>query len=114
MIWRTICFHQDRRLDPPAVIDPKVLADALGLPFRSVFPRPQRRNDEVSGYDMLSAADTAARLCPRLDATTHVTDEEISVLFYEANRHRLPPLTLSAPYREWRGIKMSRFKTSSG
>ncbi|TKV70371.1 C2H2-type zinc finger protein [Rhizobium sp. AU243] len=126
-------LSQDRRLDPPAVVDPKVLAEALGLPFRSVFPRPRRRTDDVSGYDMLSAADTAAlciwlerlgfridvadlcaRVRPRLDATTHLTDEEISVLFYEANRHRLPPVTLSGPHREWRGMTTSRFKTSSG
>src|SRR5437868_11149537 len=52
-------LSQDRRLDPPAVVDPTAFAKALGLPFRSVFPRPQRRNDDVSGYDMLSAADTA-------------------------------------------------------
>lgn len=126
-------LSQDRRLDPPAVIDPTAFAKALGLPFRSVFPRPQRRSDDASGYHMLSAADTAAlciwlerlgfnidvadlctRVRPRLDTTTHLTDEEISVLFYEANRHRLPPITLSAPHREFRGLTTSRFKTSSG
>ena len=124
---------QDRRLDRHFVVDPKTWATALGLPFRFAFPRPERRHDDCRGFEMLSASDTAAlfiylerlgfridvtdlcaRIRPRLMTTTHLTDEEISVFFYEDNRHRTPPITISAPHGEWRGMNIARFKTSSG
>lgn len=126
-------LSQDSRIDPPAVIDPRVLAKALGLPFRFAFPLPKRRNDDVLGHEMLSAADAAAlciwlerlgfridvtdlctRISQRLTATTHLTGEEMSVLFYREDRHRLSPVTLSAPHRDWRGIATARFTTPSG
>ena len=126
-------FAQDRRLDPLTVIDVEFLIKILDLPFRRVFPRPHYRTEEVLGSKMLSVVDTVALciwlerlgfrfdvtdLCARvratLEAKTHLTDQEISVLFYEADRHRLPPLKLSAPHRESRGIATSRFKSPSG
>lgn len=126
-------LSQDRRLDPPAVIDLKTLAAALNLPSRWVFPRPARRNDEVYGFQKLSAVDAAAlciwlerlgfsidvselcdRLRGRLATSPYVTGEEISILFYQENRHRLKPVTLTAPHREWNGQNTTRYKTPHG
>lgn len=128
-----LLLSQDRRLDPSKVVDPKAFAAALDLPFRGVFLRPKHRNDDDLGYEMLSAVDTAAlciwlerlgfcidmsvlcaRECEKLQSKTHLSAEEILVLFYEKNRHRLPPATLSAPHRDWRGISRSQFKTPTG
>ena len=123
----------DRRLDPPAVIDIEKFAAALDLPFRAVFSRPKHRLDDGFGHSMLSAIDTAAFcifierlgfrsdltiLCARLmgaiPPVSHLNEDEISVLFYEQNRHRMPPVTLSAPHRPWRGMRTMRHKTGSG
>ncbi|NKB79517.1 hypothetical protein HED49_15260 [Ochrobactrum daejeonense] len=106
----------DRRSDPPAVIDIEKFAAALDLQFRAVFSRPKHRLDDGFGRSMLSAIDTAAfcifieRLGFRIDLTilcarlkglippvSHLSEDEISVLFYDQNRHRLSPVTLSAP-----------------
>ncbi|WP_142781672.1 hypothetical protein [Agrobacterium sp. T29] len=105
----------DRRTDPPAVIDIKAFVAALELPFRWAFLRPRHRNDDPSGVRMLSIVDLAAlcvwleRLGFQIDVTdlcaeavkhttfaSHVSGEDIYVLFYEANRHRLGSVTLSA------------------
>lgn len=123
----------DRRSDPPAVIDVEKLAAALELPFRAVFSRPKLRLDDDCGHSMLSAIDAAAlcifmeRMGFRIDVTdmcaqvrgmiplvSHLSEDQISVLFYEQNRHRLPPVTLSAPHRPWRGMHTARHKTGAG
>ena len=94
-------LSQDRRLDPPAIIDLKTLAAAMNLLSRWVFPRPVRLNDEVCGFQKLSAVDAAAlciwlerlgfridvselcdRLRGRMASSPYVTSEEISILFY--------------------------------
>lgn len=123
----------DRRSDPPAVIDIEKFAATLNLPFRAAFSRPKYRLDDCFGHSMLSAIDAAAfcifieRLGFRIDLTTlcarlkgaippvsHLCEDEISVLFYDQNRHRMPPVTLSAPHRPWRGMRTMRHKTGSG
>lgn len=122
---------QDRRFDPRDVIEP--FSKAMGLAFRWAFPRPKHRGDVCHGSQMLSAADAAAlcillerlgfridvsvlsaRILPKLSSAPFLTDSEISVLFYEQDRHRCAPLTLSVPIREWNGHTNSRFKTPSG
>lgn len=124
---------QDRRLDPLEVVNPATLAAKLGIPHRTIFPRPERRNDDMYGRDQISVTDTAAlciwlerlgfridvsslcnRLRPDLEGRAHLTDEEISVLFYEGNRHRLPSVSLTAPHRAWRGMRTCKFKTEGG
>lgn len=128
-----ILFALDRRLDPPAVIDAAELASKLGLSYRFVYSRPRSRNDDVMGFRRLAAIDAAAfciflerlgfridlsSLCARLrdhlQDRTHLTDEEISVLFYDANRHRMPPISLCAPHRPWSGMRTLKLKTEDG
>ncbi|GEO84649.1 MULTISPECIES: C2H2-type zinc finger protein [Alphaproteobacteria] len=120
----------DLRLDPPVIVDLADFASKFDIPHRIVYPRPRRRNDDVMGFRQLAAADAAAlciwlerlgfsldvsSLCSRLrlqiQGRSHLTNEEISVLFYEGNRHRMSPVTLSAPHRPWRGMNISKFKT---
>ena len=55
-----------------------------------------------------------ARLRDHLQDRTHLTDEEISVLFYDANRHRMPPISLCAPHRPWSGMRTLKLKTEDG
>lgn len=55
-----ILFALDRRLDPPAVIDPAEFASKLGLSYRFVYSRPRSRNDDVMGFRRLAAIDAAA------------------------------------------------------
>jgi hypothetical protein len=126
-------LRQDRRLDPPAVVDPVSFPLKLGIPHRTVFPRPERRNDDVIGYQQLAATDVAAlciwleqlgfridvsSLCdllrPALEGRSQLTDEEISVLFYDGNRHRMRSVSISAPHRGWRGMTTAKQKTGGG
>ncbi len=124
---------QDRRLDPPIVVDLASLPQKLGIPRRAVFPRPERRNDDVTGYQKIATTDVAAlciwlerlgfcidvsslcsRIRPALEMRSHVTDEEISVLFYDKNRHRMNSVTVVAPHRRWRGMSTTKHKTEGG
>lgn len=126
-------LSQDSRTETVVSIDLRILTKSLELPLRWSFPRPERRNDEFSGYEMLSAADAtalfiwierlgfsldvtrlAASLCSRISAVTHLTFSEILVVFYEQSRHRLCPVFLSTPYREWHQTKILRHKTPLG
>ncbi|MGR8964280.1 C2H2-type zinc finger protein [Rhizobium leguminosarum] len=131
-VLEDIILALDRRLDPPTVFDPADFASKLNIPHRIVYPRPERRSDDVMGFRQLAAADAAAlfiwlerlgfsidvsslciRLRPQIQGRSHLTDEEISVLFYDGNRHRMSPVSLSAPHRPWRGMNTAKFKTAS-
>ncbi|MCM5689772.1 C2H2-type zinc finger protein [Sinorhizobium meliloti] len=126
-------LRQDRRLDPPVVMDPASFPSKLGIPHRTIFPCPERRNDDVVGYQQLATTDVAAlciwlerlgfrievsslcdQLRPGLDGRSYLTDEEISVLFYDGNRHRMGSVTISAPHRGWCGMRTVQHKTEGG
>lgn len=131
--FEDILFALDRRMDPPAVVDPAEIALILEIPHRNVYPRPQRRTDDMTGFSKMAATDAAAlliwlerlgfridgsSLCYRLkdglEGRPYLTDEEISVLFYDGNRHRMAPVTLVAPHRPWRGMNIAKIRTEAG
>ncbi|WP_421445827.1 GNAT family N-acetyltransferase [Agrobacterium tumefaciens] len=131
--FEDILFALDRRIDPPHIVDPAEIAIMLDIPQRNVYPRPQRRTDDVTGYRRIAATDAAAlliwlerlgfridvsSLCNRLkhglEGQSYLTEEEISVLFYDGNRHRMAPVTVVAPHRPWRGMKTVKFRTEAG
>ncbi|MDP9838644.1 hypothetical protein J2T09_003416 [Neorhizobium huautlense] len=131
--FEDILFALDRRTDPPAVVDPAEVARLLEIPHRSVYPRPQRRTDDVTGFRKVAATDAAAvliwlerlgfridvsSLCNRLKNSiagrSYLTDEEISVHFYDDNRHRTAPVSIVAPHRSWRGMQLAKIRTEAG
>lgn len=122
----------DRRLDAFG-LKPEALAGILDLSFRAVFARPASRFDDPTGYYSLSAPDVGAvlillerlgfavdpeplcaRLRPELSKASHLTWQEIDVLFHEKSAQRTAPLTLSTEAHDWRGMNTKRLKTPKG
>lgn len=122
----------DRRLDRHG-LEPMAFADMLKLTFRPIFQRPASRFDDPSGYHSLSATDAAAILillerlgfvidaewlCARvrsaLASASHLTWQEVDVLFHDQSMGKTTPLILETATQEWRGINRRSLKTPLG
>ncbi len=121
---------QDRRIHG---LDVKAIVTALGIPLRSVYPRPNHRHDECFGILSVSAVDAAfvvtwfervgfrtdatafaERLRPSLAAASHLAREACDVLFLDANRHRLPPVSIASDLSDFTGLRTERWTTPAG
>lgn len=122
----------DPRLDRLG-LKPEAFAKMLGLGSRAIFSRPASRFDDPTGFDSYAAADAAAvlillerlgfavdpeplcrRLRPQLSQSSHLTWQEIDVLFHDKSARRTTPITLAAEIHDWRGMNRAKIKTSGG
>lgn len=106
----------DRRLDSYGAGAPEHLARTFKLPWRPVCQRPSRRSSGVMLPDAMSAADVAQllihleacgfavdpaplveALMPGLRAQPMLTESELSVFWFDRQRHRSPPLAVTGP-----------------
>lgn len=60
--FEDILFALDRRTDPPEIVDPGEIGLLLDIPQRNVYPRPQRRTDDVMGFRRIAVTDATALL----------------------------------------------------
>lgn len=132
MSFEDAVLMADRRLDRTG-LKLETFVEMLKLRWRPVFARPESRFDDPSGYQSLSAADAAAvlillerlgfalnpeplcsRLRPGLAEASHLTWQEVDVLFHHQSAGRTTPLTLEADILEWRGSNRRQLTTPWG
>lgn len=108
-----LLLMMDRRLDPYGAGAPDALAAMFDLTWRNVTYRPSRLAIDTVLHEAMSASDVAQLLinleaigfkvdpAPMVDALVNgirkrpmIDNSELSVLWFERNRHRGPPMTI--------------------